>query len=225
MRHWDATGSETTLWYRPPATTREYLDGEVAGLHRLRLALEREAEPSGAALGEALRWVAAHTYALDCPDPRVRWGALDEWARQEVLEAWLSPADVLEYAVAVLDSAGLDAHLLSEARRYLDVVADGGCECRACMPRAGHAPAERPNNCMIRDISPTALAAVVSWWPSRDDPSLDAPFWTYQLRQAWHGAQGARKQREAASQVRGDELAAELQSRGIPFDDKRRRRR
>ena len=195
---WTSQNDLVVLEFTPPDKVQPYLDGISMALSPLGF---DASTPGG---GERLlAWCEARV-------TRVLFeGELVEG--EGVLDEVLSLRELAAFAAHVVKSSGYDEAFVAEARRYLDVVATGGCECKVCTK----VDLDDPRGCRYIDIAVDVRIAVGAWLPLRDVVAYDMPVWAYQLSAQWAEAsaqakRAAREEYEAARAAQEKKNAAHL---------------
>ena len=198
---WSGPGG-VLLTFDAPGRIGDVLDLQSSILPGMVFAYEAGRESSTSDCLRLLAWCARFTLRVEQDgEPVEARGVAD------ALDQALSPASLIEYAAYLADVSSLPAGLVEAAGEFMDLLAEGGCECRFCKGRTS----EPDRFCAVEKVPRSARTAVLSWWPLRETINFSSPVWAYQLYQQWQGAtsraQLARSQRKTVRQHTRDRLS------------------
>ena len=198
---WASADGARWLWEAPPARDVVHLVGHILPL------------AGGAGWREVAAWLAARCIGVEGVEvdgAPLDWERLPRGGRVRVVEA-LDAQDLDAWAAHILTTIGLDTARLAQVRALARIAASGGCECRRCKEGDGRGPLAA---CLYAAIEPETERRVRVWWQLRDADLSAAPWWMWQLRDAWElgraeAIAAARKKQERKNEI--DEL---LKKRG-----------
>jgi hypothetical protein len=187
---------------RTPETAADVLEVQALAITPMVLAESLSTPPPSTSVHALLEWCARHTTEVT-----IDGAAVDDIAC--ALDESLVPVEQIAWAQRLIAAASLHESIERSAAEYLDILADGGCECAWCAPRKGRArPDTRPAACLLRPIPEPVRSLVVSWWPLRSSVSPSNPYWSHQLAAHWAASVGrvqaeARRKSELRDHARG----------------------
>lgn len=198
---WASADGARWLWEPPAARDVVHLIGHVLPL------------AGGAGWREVAAWLASLCLGVEGAEvdgAPLDWDRLSRGERVRVVEA-LTPEDLDAWAACVVTTIGLTAAQLAQVRTLARVAASGGCECRRCKAGDERGPLKA---CLYAAIEPETERRVRAWWQLRDADLSAAPWWMWQVKDAWEMGRAeaiaeARKKQERKNEI--DEL---LKKRG-----------
>lgn len=173
MAEWAGPDGTRWLWEAPPARDVVHLIGHLL-----------PALDQGQGWRELAAWLAERCLNVEglwLDGHEVAWSALSRGERVRVCE--LLGVEVLDaWAAHVLTQIALPTELLTQVRTMARVAASGGCECRRCKTGDARGPLKA---CLYADVTQEAERRVSVWWPLRETDLSGAPWWMWQMAEAW----------------------------------------
>ena len=167
----------------------------------------------GEAWRDLARWLTTLTVeveGVEVDGAEVRWEALSRGERLRLVES-LSIERLDDWASAVLLSCSLTTELLTQVKQLARVVAGGGCECRRCKASDARGPIAA---CLYTGVSLEAERRVQSWWQLRDADLSGAPWWCWQLKDAWELGRAEAVSKARKNAARRKQIDEDLKRRG-----------
>lgn len=172
IAEWSGPDGTRWLWSAPPALAVVDLLGQI---------LPRQGADGWRALAA---WCAARCIGIEgavYDGEPLDWDRLSAGQRVRLVEQ-LDASALDAWASHILTTISLDAQTLKGVRELARVAASGGCECRRCKARDERGPASA---CLYHAIPAEAERRVQIWWQLRESPLESAPWWCWQMREAW----------------------------------------
>jgi len=186
MSHYRWVDRHGDWWeFAPPATVSEVLEIEAYQMHDLKADILEEGVIRPVAVAPLLHELVRRTVSCSVPG----WDQMDHDERFDALDTSCDVSWRLDYWRAMVDAVSLPEETLEAVGKYLDLEFGGGCECPVC--KGDRPEDDRSVVYCLRAEVPLHVSQIVGlYFPVKDEPILDKPWWMHQVRSAFLAAEG-----------------------------------